>query len=194
MHILSCSLTLLLACAATAAAAGGASFDSLLGFWKGNVKSSPDSCIWAVESAVRAKTGVFTGTFTYAGKCAEKKSVGTFTIKPIKKPGCFSAIAAVKGSPEIKLTGCADDAGLVKFSCPAFKGTMRFSKDGSSAKLVVDAGMGGAAGTLRRTAKKPAGWGGAARKKAAVAEGGEVWVGGDAPDETGSLEVRQSRD
>ncbi|MDO8803337.1 MAG: hypothetical protein Q7R35_02805 [Elusimicrobiota bacterium] len=193
MHILPCSLTLLLAFVVPAAAAGGDSMECLLGSWKGSVKSSPDDCVWAVESGVGGKAQEINGIFSYAGKCAPKKRAGTFTAKPTK-PGCFSAIAEVKGMPKMNMSGCIDSKGLVKFSCPAFKGTVQFSKDWSSVKLVVNAGPGGAAGTFKRTSKKPVAVRGRAGKKDTDEDNGEVRIGGDAPDGTKPFEIHKSSD
>jgi len=148
MHILPSILTLLLAFGPGSATAGEISLESLRGAWTGKVKST-DDCVWTVDSAVRGKNGTVSGTFSYKGKCAPKKRTGTFVARPSKKRGRFTATAAVPGMPKIRMTGSFDKTGLVKFSCLAFKGTLRLSKDLASAKLAVDAGMGGASGTLK---------------------------------------------
>ena len=191
MHILSCFLTLLIACAAPSAAAGDTSLYLLLGSWRGNITSTPDDCLWVVNSAARGKKGVVTGTFTYAGKCSPKKTPGTFTLTPAK-PDCFTAVAGVSGMPDIKLTGCTDSTGLVSFHSPIFDGTLRFAKPASSFFLEVDAGMGGASGTMKRLPKKrPAGSRGSKRKPKYKAKPGsdEGGLDGSKP-----LKVYQSGD
>ena len=172
---------------------GASPDDAMVGVWKGKFKSTPDNCAWDVQAAVKGKRGVITGTFTYAGPCSAKKRPGTFTAKPAE-PGCLAVTVEIKDMPKITMKSCMDDKGVATFTCPAFKGTVRFAKDGSSCKVVVDAGMGGATGTLKRTSRNPDAGGGKARKKQPTEETGEVWVGGDAPDEAKPRKIHQSRD
>lgn len=171
----------------------GASPDAMVGVWKGKFKSTPDNCAWGVQAAVKGKKGVLTGNFSYDGKCADEERIGSFTTEPAE-PGCLSVTVEIEGMPEITMMSCMDSKGLVTFECPAFKGTVRFSPDGSSCKVVVNAGMGGATGTLNRISKNPASGAGKSRKKQAAREKGEVWVGGDAPDEAKPRKIHQSRD
>jgi len=165
----------------------------MVGVWKGKFKSTPDNCAWNVQASVKGKRGVLAGNFSYDGKCSDEARPGTFTTEP-SEPGWLSVIVEIEGMPEITMTSCMDSKGVATFECPAFKGTVRFSPDGSSCKVVVDAGMGGATGTLSRVSKKPASGAGKSRKKKATEEKGEVWVGGDAPDEAKPRKIHQSRD
>lgn len=171
----------------------GASPDAMVGAWKGKFKSTPDNCAWNVKAAAKGKRGVLAGNFSYDGKCADEARLGTFTTEPAE-PGCLAVTVEIEGMPEITLMSCMDNKGVATFECPAFKGTVRFSPDGSSCKVVVDGGMGGATGTLNRVSKSSAAGAGKGRKKRATEEKGEVWVGGDTPDEAKPRKIHQSRD